>query len=260
MPVVHGRALVQPVSVEDVAEGVARAAEGWRNARMTIDLVGPDRVPLADLLGALRGWLGLAPAPALRIPSLFAWPFALCADLAGWLGWRSPLRSTTLRQLKAGVVGDGEVAQRVLGVKPHGLASMLASWPSGVQERWFARLYFLKPLAILTLALFWIASGIIGLVGRDAAAAILEGAGAPALVAMAAVIAGSLLDMALGALVLVRRRTVAALNAMLVVSLAYLVAASIFVPGLWLDPLGPLVKIVPAALLALVALAMMDER
>jgi len=257
---VHSRSVVQPVSVEDVAEAVARAAEAWRHARVSIDLVAPDKTTLADLLVAMRGWLGLPPARVLRIPAAIAWPFALVANLAGRLGWRSPMRTTTLRQMKSGIAGDSDSAQRVLGIKPRDLASMLTAWPSGVQERWFARLYFLKPLAILTLALFWMASGVIGLVGHERAAELSLAANWPPLLGTAAVIAGSLLDILLGAMVLVRRRSALALRAMVLLTIVYLVAASLIAPTLWLDPLGPLVKTIPAALLALITLAVMDER
>ena len=260
IPAVHSRSVVQPVSVEDVAEAVARAAEAWRHARVSIDLVAPDKTTLTELLVAMRGWLGLPPARVLRIPAAIAWPFALAANLAGRLGWRSPMGTTTLRQLKTGITGDSDSAQRVLGIKPRDLASMLTAWPSGVQERWFARLYFLKPLAVLTLALFWIASGVIGLVGHERAAELSLAAGWPPLLATAAVIAGSLLDILLGAMALVRRRSALALRAMVLVTIAYLVAASLIAPTLWLDPLGPLLKTIPAALLALIALAVMDER
>ena len=47
---------------------------------------------------------------------------------------------------------------------------------------------------------------------------------------------------------------------MIAVSLAYLLGATLFAPGLWLAPLGPLVKIFPAMLLALFVLALADDR
>nr|WP_271952296.1 DoxX-like family protein [Ruegeria faecimaris] len=40
----------------------------------------------------------------------------------------------------------------------------------------------------------------------------------------------------------------------------YLLAASFMVPALWLDPLGPLVKVMPAIMLSLVALPMVKSR
>ena len=59
---------------------------------------------------------------------------------------------------------------------------------------------------------------------------------------------------------LVRRFAAPALIGMIALSLAYLAAATVLAPGLWADPLGPLVKVVPSIVLALVALAILDER
>ena len=47
---------------------------------------------------------------------------------------------------------------------------------------------------------------------------------------------------------------------MIALSAAYVLAATFFLPGLWLDPLGPLVKTLPAAMLAFVMLAIVPER
>ena len=41
---------------------------------------------------------------------------------------------------------------------------------------------------------------------------------------------------------------------------AYLLGATLWRPDLWIDPLGPLIKVVPAMMLALVMLAIIDER
>jgi hypothetical protein len=79
-------------------------------------------------------------------------------------------------------------------------------------------------------------------------------------VAIACVLAGAVLDIALGGLVLVRRWVVPAALGMVAVTLGYLVAGTMFAPDLWADPLGPLVKPIPAAVLALVAMALAEER
>jgi len=47
---------------------------------------------------------------------------------------------------------------------------------------------------------------------------------------------------------------------MLLVSAAYLAGGSLLEPGLWIDPLGPFVKVLPSIALTLVALATLDER
>ena len=47
---------------------------------------------------------------------------------------------------------------------------------------------------------------------------------------------------------------------MVAVTVGYLVGGTLLLPSLWLDPLGPLVKPIPAAVLALVLLAIADDR
>jgi hypothetical protein len=158
------------------------------------------------------------------------------------------------------VAGRAEDVERILQLRCRSLAQTLAAWPTGVQERWFARLYFIKPLALGGLAAFWSVSGLIGLLDWRRAVALLAEAGFSAWSAQAFVVGGSLVDLSLAGLVLVRRSAPLALRGMIGVTLAYLAAATIWTPGLWADPMGPLVKSIPAALLALAALAMMDER
>lgn len=183
----------------------------------------------------------------------------LVADGLAWLGWRSPMRTTAVTQLVQGVQGDpGAAAQ--LGLRLQPLEDILTRMPSGVQERWFARLYFAKPLAIGMLAAFWIASGVIGLARIDAAAAMLTSVGVGAREAHSTVVAGAVADVLLGLGVCNRRQAPTALCLMMLVSAAYLVGASLLRPDLWSDPMGPLTKVLPAAVLACLVLAIMDER
>jgi hypothetical protein len=74
------------------------------------------------------------------------------------------------------------------------------------------------------------------------------------------VLAGSAADILAGAAVLVRPWAWRALLAMIAITLFYLAASTLLVPGLWLAPLGPLVKTIPMLCLVLVALAVLDER
>jgi uncharacterized protein YbjT (DUF2867 family) len=260
MPVVHAASPVQVVSVEDVAEAVVRAVEAPNSVRGTYDLVAAEPTPLAEVLTRLRAWLGLPVAPLWNVPPMLAALTAAGADVLAYLGWRSPLRSTSMAQLRQGVLGNPAAARHALGLECLSLAEMLARWPSGVQERRFAKLYFVKPLALATLALFWLVSGLLGLAERSPAAALLTASGWPSFAANLFVVAGALLDLALGVLVCFRRAAPAALLGMVFTSLAYVAGGSLTRADLWLDPLGPFVKIVPGTVLALATLAMMDER
>lgn len=260
IPALHAEARVHTVSVDDVAEAVARGLRMPVDGGAVVDLVAAEESSLGDVLRALRGWLGLPARPLIQAPSWLGRSVAKIADALAFLGWRSALRSAALEQLAAGVAGRADDAERLLNFRPRSLAATLGTWPSGVQERWYARLYFAKPLALAGLAAFWAVSGLVGLAEQPRAAALVTDANFAPWTARAFVLAGSLVDLALAALVLFRRTAPWALRGMIGVTAAYLAAATLWLPGLWADPLGPLVKSIPAALLALVALAMMDER
>jgi hypothetical protein len=78
------------------------------------------------------------------------------------LGWRPPVRSTAQLEIARGAVGDIGQMER-LQLHPKGLSDFLAAEPASVQERWFARIYLLKPIAIIVLCLFWIATAFVSL-------------------------------------------------------------------------------------------------
>lgn len=128
-----------------------------------------------------------------------------------------------------------------------------------MQDLWFARLYLLKPLVILCLSLFWLLSGLMPLLNITGAAAHFLPF-MPQALAVALTLTTCLLDIALGVTVLLRPLARKALISMLLVSAAYLAGGSLLEPTLWLDPLGPLVKVLPSVALTLVALATLDER
>jgi hypothetical protein len=196
----------------------------------------------------------------LAAPQWLGWAVARGADGLGWLGWRSPMRSAAMRQLLPGVRARAQDAPALLGFSPRPLSVALARNPAGVQERWYARLYFVKPLALLSLIAFWITSGLVGLAGVPAAAAVLTGAGFAPTTSTALVVSGCLADVALAVMAAFRRSAALALKGMIGLTGAYLAAATVWTPALWSDPLGALVKSVPTAVLALATLAIMDER
>lgn len=251
---------IQTVSVNDVAEAVAAALTGELPSRKVYDLVEDQPRSLRAVVLRLRAWLGFRNAAVIHVPAPVVRAVAVVADLLGRLGWRSPLRSTALTELSAGITGDPSLWRATRGRPLASLGETLAGMPATVQDRWFARLWLLKPLLIATLALFWIVSGLVGLASLDAAADLLARHGVPQPAAGLLVGIGALADLAVGLACCLRRTMPLAVKGMLALTLVYLVAASILAPELWADPLGPLVKAIPALVLALVALAIWDER
>ncbi len=257
LPLVNGAMPVRTVAVEDVASAVSAAVDGEIPPGSDLELAAEEMLTLQDVVTTHRQWLGLPPAPVVNLPAAFMRPVSLVADAAGALGWRSPLRSTAMTVMSEGIVTEDEARPRTLSLRP--LTQTLAAHPSGVQDLWFARSYLLKPLVILCLSLFWLLSGLVPLLNINGAAAHFLPF-MPQAPAVALTLATCLLDVALGVTVLLRPLARKALIGMLLVSAAYLAGGSLLEPGLWLDPLGPLVKVLPSIALTLVALATLDER
>jgi len=257
-PLVLGCAQIQCVSLTEVASVVTRAAEGGFPPATIMDLVEPDTHRLREIVTAMRAWLGMAPARwHLELPAWCGYLVALGADLLGHLGWRSPLRSTALRNLEAGVTGNPDAATALLGQPLMSLEQILANIPATVADRWFARLYLAMPLMVATLAAFWLLSGLVTLASQPQANAIVAGT---LNWASTLVIIASLVDIGLGLAVLYRPWASWACWGMVVMTLVYLVGATLYLPHLWLDPLGPLLKPIPAMLLALLTPALLVER
>ena len=260
-PSIAGADRIQVVSIDDLTETVALLLRPGAAAKVTWELAHPRVLNVGEIVAALRAWLGFAPRQVVLMPDWLMASVSCIAALAGLLGWRSPARPTALALLKAGVVGDPVPWLQATGIKPASLSEILAMRPAGVQERWFARLYLLKPLAIVALSMFWLLSGLVALgPGRAAAEAQLAATAFPAALVASTVFWSAWLDVVLGLLLLVRRFTRPILVIMLVVSLSYLLTATILAPQLWLDPLGPMVKIIPTLTAMLLTLAILDDR
>ncbi|MCB1388296.1 MAG: SDR family oxidoreductase [Rhodobacteraceae bacterium] len=263
-PLVHPRvfpeAPVQCLWIGDLVQAVVAAAEG-RVAPGVYDLAEPAPSPFANTTERLRAWLGL---PRWRLgvtlPDVAVRLVGRWADALGRLGWRSPLRSNALVSLRAGVTGDPSAWIAAGGTPCRSLGEMLALMPATTQERWFARMFLLLPLAIGVLALFWAASGLIALVQPGRSAAVLTARGMAEAPALAIALTGALVDLALGLAILWRRWARAAALGMVAVASAYLAGSLLWTPDLWLDPMGPMLKVLPSLPLALITAALMEPR
>ncbi|MBV9458697.1 MAG: DoxX-like family protein, partial [Bradyrhizobium sp.] len=186
---------------------------------------------------------------------------ARLGDLAARLGWMPPMRSTAIAELRRGVVGDPRPWMAATGIVPRTIAQMIGQRSATIQDKWFARLFLIKPLLLASLVLFWSGSGFIALViSFPATKAILADHGFPRwLIAPFAGIT-SLMDISIGILIAFRRTCASGLIAGILLSLGYMAGTALLTPDLWIEPLGALVKTGPAIVLMLVALMMLDNR
>jgi hypothetical protein len=252
---------VAPVAIEDVAETIATVVDDSTVAgeAATWDLMQREGATSANVVGFFRAVLN-GPKPLLTLPSALLTFGARLGDFAGRLGWTPPIRSTALAELRRGVEGDPAAWIAATGITPRSLAD-LARQPATIQDKWFARLYLVKALIIVTLVIFWIVSGLIALtVSFGAAAAILASHGFPHALVGPATAVSSLMDISVGVAIAFQRSSKAGLIAGIALSLGYMLGAAVLTPDLWLEPLGALVKTFPAIVLMLVALLISDNR
>jgi len=256
MLTVHGRRPVQCVSRATVAELAADAIEGRIGPRLDAEIAEREARPLGEVVALHRSALGMRPAWfAVDLPPGLARPIGWFADALGWLGWRSPLRSTALKVVAEGVVANG-ASEAILGRPIEPLPAILDGLGFGPQDRWAARLALLLPFIVASLAALWIASGITGFTETDRAAALIGGGERARLIVRAC----ALLDLIVGFAILWRPWARGAALAMAAMAGGYLIGGSVAVPALLTDPLMPLLKSLPALVLALVAASLLEER
>jgi len=260
MPVTGGDKPVRPVWVGDLAQAMVRLAAPGAPSSQIIEAGGPQEVTVAGLVAKFRAWLGLPPAPVFDLPLWLAAPTLTVGDLLGRLGWTSSLRTTSMKQLLYNVAGDSRAWAEAVKITPKSVDQMLADHPATSADRWQARLYFVRPLSILALGVFWIATGLISLgPGWEAALGVLQ-TGGYGEASVAILVGGGLMDVVLG-IALWRRAWTARIAILMALStVGYLIAGTISLPQLWGDPLGPWLKVVPMMALCLFIAATDDRR
>lgn len=239
----------QPVHMDDLVAGVIRLLAPDAPARVSVDVGGPETLGLKEMLMRWRGWLGFSAAYFVAVP-------VAVVRLVAWLGdclGGGPLSSTSLRQMIHGNAGAGPEFTQLTGVQPRSLDEALVREPAHVQDRWHARLYFVRPLLRLALAAVWIGTALVT-VTSGPEVFVAAGMGYPPEPWL--VYASSALNLVIGMALLWGRWPVGIGVVQLAVVSVYTIAMSVLAPSLWADPFGPLLKNLPilAAILALMAM------
>jgi uncharacterized protein YbjT (DUF2867 family) len=260
-PVMPAAGPLELVHLDDVVETIAACLKPETPGRRILELVGPKRFTFDEAVRFFRRWLRFPPARNFAVPGAAAALLYRAGDTISLLGWRPPVRTTAQREIVRGATGDPAAWRETTGIVPRNVEAAFAREPASVQERWFARLYILKPLIFIIFGLFWIATAYVSLgPGWDIGMDLMRRGGVGERMGAATVIAGALADLVIGCAILYRRTSRLGLYAALAISFAYAIIGTILVPELWRDPLGPMLKIWPIIMLNLVALAVLEDR
>jgi uncharacterized protein YbjT (DUF2867 family) len=245
---------LQIVLLEDVVRAVTYFLDPAAPTRRIVELVGRQHHSFAEVVSLFRGWYRWRPAREIRLPQF-------ASRMAYKLGdARPPVRSTAEREIARGATGTLADMQGI-GIHPKSLPEFLASEPASVQERWFARMYWLKPLLFVVLCWFWITTAFVSLgPGWDYGIGLMREGGVEGTSATLTVVAGALADLAIGLAIAYRPTSRYGLYAAIAISFTYAIIGTILVPRLWADPLGPMLKIWPIIVTHFVALAIFEDR
>ena len=260
LPIMPNTGPLEVILLEDVVRTVDYFLRPGAPSREIVELVGPDRFSFAEIIGRFRQWYRWPSAREIHLPQFLTNVLYKSGDVISLLGWRPPVRRTAQLEIMRGAVGDIRHMQK-LELQPKSLSEFFAGEPASVQERWFARLYLLKPLVFIVLSLFWVATAFVSLgPGWDYGIGLMSEGGVEGTVASLTVVAGALADLAIGMAIAYRPTSRYGLYAAIAISFAYAIIGTILVPRLWADPLGPMLKIWPIIVMHFVALAILEDR
>ncbi len=253
----RGEQQIQPIYVADLTSAVLQCLTAEGPVGIRVDLVGPEPISFRDLMKQLRQWLGLGPLRTLAIPyglSLAA------AKLGGFLG-TAPVTTETIGMLQRGNTAHVHGFIRCFGFTPRSLQAALWAEPARQADQWHAGLFFLPLLLRFSLALTWILAGVFSAFVFPATQsnALLAQVGLTGWAAPLALYGAASLDLLLGLGTLSRRWLRGALYGQLLAMLIYTLIITLFLPGWWTHPFGPVVKNLPIAV-AILALLVMQRR
>jgi uncharacterized protein YbjT (DUF2867 family) len=260
-PVMADTGLLQLVWLDDVVQTIVFFLHNDAPCHQVLDLVGPRAWTFSEFVQVIRRWMRWPEPKMFAVPPLVSRLLYKVGDAVSALGWRPAVRTTARREIVYGAAGDPSHWSELTGMTPTDIEVALTREPASVQERWFARLYFLKPLIFGVFGLFWLVTGLVSFgPGWDIGISLMRDGGAGEPVASLAVIAGASADVLIGFAIFYRPTSRYGLYAALLISVAYAIIGSILVPRLWREPLGPMLKIWPIMVLNLVAIAIREDR
>ena len=240
----------------DLAEGILKLLNTDVGIGTILEPSSAEELTMREVVGAYRSWFGLPKRPTIGIPFWII-------TIMGWLGdlfKLDPINSTAVSQFRAKMTGNAIQFEEVTGVRPLNLPEILASRPSESQDLWHARLFLLRPLIRMSLALLWLISGVAGLFGTSYLYQLVIGQLVPGdWVGLVSVVA-SLINLAIGIALLFGWRLKFMAWVQFVLVFVFTALLGVLVPSLWADPYAGLLKNIPILVLLLVHRVVEQDR
>ncbi|MEN9449674.1 MAG: hypothetical protein RJA83_288 [Pseudomonadota bacterium] len=256
-----GRAeqLQQPIHIDDLTLIVEKTLD--LPGTQILYAVGSEKFSVKNILIKLRAWLGFRKAWPIAIPDMFIW---LGAKIGNWIP-NSPISETGIKMMAVDNIADDMEVKNLensIGFKPRSFSRGLNGMVSSVQDRWHARLYFLRPLLRISVAFIWIFSAIISVlpVSSPLSFDTLTQAKIPHSFQTFALYGLSTVDLLLGLATLFNYRLIIMGFLQCVLILFYTTIISFSLPIYWLHPFAPIAKNIPLFVAILIMMALNSER
>lgn len=254
-----GRAtqLQQPIHIDDLTSIVEKSLT--LPGKQIICAVGQEKLTVKNVLIKLRAWLGFKKNYPISIPDIF---IALGAKLGNFIP-NSPLSETGIKMMAVDNMAtqlEEENLHDLTQIKPRSFSEGLNGMVSSVQDRWHARLYFLRPLLRLSIAFIWIGSGIFSLVSSASSFDLMSQLKIPVSLQSMTLYSLCTLDILLGLATLFNYRLLLIGSLQCFFILLYTIILSFLVPMYWLQPLAPIAKNIPLLVSTFIMMALESER
>lgn len=251
----------QPIYLHDLSKAIIHLISVPLNQSILLNAVSSKHVKLYEILTITRAWLGLTRAKLLYIPLMLIRLIAFLGNLKPY----SVLNTTSLKMLMQNNVATLEttkVFHDQISFIPRDFTEGIYSEPSTVQDRWHAKLYFLRPLLQVAIAFLWLFTGICSLFlyPKSASYNLLAQVGVIAFWQPILFYGASILDLLLGLGMLFSFQLKKICTLQIFLILIYSAIITWKLPNLWLEPFGPIVKNIPLLIAILVLIALEDER
>ncbi len=238
-----GRQMVQPVHIDDLVLAIQALIESTQGDSGTIAMVGPTAITLRDFYSSLRKGMGIS-----RPPRFLPVPMPLMRFIAR-AGSRLPggfLDSDTLAMLERGNTAPPDAIRALLGRAPRGVQQFVPpayARAAGMQ----AKMRWLLPILRISIGLVWLVTGIVslGIYPVESSYALLARTGTPENLMPLFLYGAAALDIALGILTLLPRRSRWLWAGQAALVLGYTIIISWKIPEFWLHPYGPILKNLP---------------
>jgi uncharacterized protein YbjT (DUF2867 family) len=233
---------VQPIHIDDLCEALLHVVDQDAFAGYCIDAVGPHALTFRAFIASLRAQLGLSPARFIAVPEGIVRSVTRVASrFPGML-----FDEQALDMLERGNVAPAQGIAEVLGKPPRPVERFIGAGEApGLADS--ARIGWLLPVLRASVALVWIATGLIslGIFPLEHSYALLAAVGVTGKLASLALYGAAALDLAFGIGILALRHRRWLWRAQIALIVAYSVIIAVRLPEFWLHPFGPLLKNVP---------------